>query len=142
MPGAGVRHVLSSPQQPVDFTRCRRPGNTNTTPSENCRLAPSPQHTGNAERRFVADQCLRAKDWRNIRADSPSGDSPMFRVTLVVWIVLGTALAGCALLAVLIVPDLAAQAMRNIPRAVLTGFAVAIPLSYLVARKIDSPQVR
>lgn len=66
----------------------------------------------------------------------------MFRVTLVVWIVLGTALAGCALLAVLIVPDLAAQAMRNIPRAVLTGFAVAIPLSYLVARKIDSPQVR
>ena len=66
----------------------------------------------------------------------------MFRVTLVVWIVLGTALAGCALLAVLIVPDLAAQAMRNIPRAVLAGFAIAIPLSYLVARKIGSPQVR
>jgi hypothetical protein len=66
----------------------------------------------------------------------------MFRVTLVVWIVLGTTLAGSALLAVVIVPDLAAQAMRNIPRAVLAGFAVAIPLSYLVARKIGSPQVR
>jgi hypothetical protein len=66
----------------------------------------------------------------------------MFRVTLVVWIVLGTALAGSAMLAVLIVPDLAAQAMKNIPRAVLAGFAVAIPLSYLVARKIGSPQVR
>ena len=65
----------------------------------------------------------------------------MFRVTLVVWIVLGTALAGSALLAVLIVPDLAAQAMQNIPRAVLAGFAVAMPLSYLVARKIGSSQV-
>jgi hypothetical protein len=65
----------------------------------------------------------------------------MFRVTLVVWIVLGTALAGSALLAVLIVPDLAAQAMKNIPRAVLAGFAVAMPLSYLVARKIGSTQV-
>ena len=65
----------------------------------------------------------------------------MFRVTLVVWIVLGTALAGSALLAVLIVPDLAAQAMKNIPRAVLAGFAVAMPLSYLVARKTGSTQV-
>jgi hypothetical protein len=66
----------------------------------------------------------------------------MFRVTLVVWIMLGTALAGSALLAVLIVPDLAAQAMKNIPRAVLAGFAVAVPLSYLVARKIGGSQVR
>jgi hypothetical protein len=64
----------------------------------------------------------------------------MFRVTLVVWIVLGTALAGSALLAVLIVPDLAAQAMKNIPRAVLAGFAVAVPLSYLVARKLGGSQ--
>jgi hypothetical protein len=44
------------------------------------------------------------------------------------------------MIAVLIVPDLAAQAMKNIPLAVLAGFVAAIPLSYLVARKIgDSP---
>jgi len=65
----------------------------------------------------------------------------MFRVALVVWIVLGAALAGSAMVAVLIVPDLAAHAMTNIPRAVLAGFAVAMPLSYLVARKISSSPV-
>jgi predicted ABC-type sugar transport system permease subunit len=64
----------------------------------------------------------------------------MFRITLVVWMMLGTALAGTAMIAVLIVPDLAAQAMKKIPLAVLAGFVAAIPLSYLVARKIgDSP---
>jgi hypothetical protein len=52
----------------------------------------------------------------------------MFRIALVVWIMLGTALAGTAMLAVLILPDLSAQAMRNIPLAVLAGFAAAMPL--------------
>ena len=66
----------------------------------------------------------------------------MFRITLVVWMMLGTALAGTAMLAVLIVPDLAAQAMKNIPLAVLSGFAAAIPLSYLVARKIGNSAAR
>lgn len=66
----------------------------------------------------------------------------MFRVTLVVWIMLGTALAGTALLAVLAVPDLSAQAMKNIPVAVLAGFVIAIPLSYLVARKINGTPAR
>jgi hypothetical protein len=64
-------------------------------------------------------------------------EAPMFRVAIVVWIILGTALAGTALLVVLAVPDLAAQAMKNIPRAALAGFAVAMPLSFLVARKIS-----
>ena len=66
----------------------------------------------------------------------------MFRITLVVWMMLGTALAGTAMLAVLIIPDLAAQAMKNIPLAVLSGFAAAIPLSYLVARKIGGSPAR
>lgn len=66
----------------------------------------------------------------------------MFRIALVVWIMLGTALAGTAMLAVLIVPDLSAQAMKNIPLAVLTGFAAAMPLSYLVARKIGASPAR
>ena len=66
----------------------------------------------------------------------------MFRIALVVWIMLGTALAGTAMLAVLIVPDLSAQAMKNIPLAVMTGFAAAMPLSYLVARKIGGSPAR
>lgn len=66
----------------------------------------------------------------------------MFKISLIVWIMLGTALAGSAVIAVLAVPSLAAEAMKNIPFAVLIGFAVAMPLSYLVARKIDASAAR
>lgn len=66
----------------------------------------------------------------------------MFKVSILVWIMLGTAIAGSAVIAVLAVPSLAAEAMKNIPFAVLTGFAVAMPLSYLVARKIGASTAR
>ncbi len=66
----------------------------------------------------------------------------MFKIALIVWVMLGTVFAGVALMTVLLVPGLADQAMNNIPRAVLTGFAVAMPLSYLVARKIAGTAVR
>ena len=66
----------------------------------------------------------------------------MFKVSILVWIMLGTAIAGSAVIAVLSVPSLAAEAMKNIPLAVLTGFAVAMPLSYLVARKIGASTAR
>ncbi len=66
----------------------------------------------------------------------------MFKISLLVWIVLGTALAGSAVVAVLAVPSLAEQAMKNIPFAVLIGFVAAMPLSYLVARKIDASALR
>ena len=49
---------------------------------------------------------------------------------------LGTALAGAAFVAVLAIPDLASQPTKNIPVAVLAGLTLAVPLSYLVARKI------
>ncbi len=60
----------------------------------------------------------------------------MFKISLLVWIVLGTAIAGSAVITVLAVPSLAAEAMKNIPFAVMAGFAAAMPLSYLVARRI------
>ena len=63
----------------------------------------------------------------------------MMKISLLVWIILGTALAGTAVITLLAVPDFAAEAMTNIPRAVLIGFSVAVPLSYLVARKIAAP---
>jgi hypothetical protein len=64
----------------------------------------------------------------------------MFRVSLLVWIMLGTVLAGTGLMVVLMVPGLAAEAMKNIPYAVAIGFALAMPLSYLVARRIGGGQ--
>ena len=60
----------------------------------------------------------------------------MIKIAAVVWIVLGTALAGCALLAVLSIPSIADQGMKLIPMVVLGGFLVAMPLSFLIARKI------
>jgi hypothetical protein len=66
----------------------------------------------------------------------------MFKISLLVWIILGTALAGSAVIAVLAVPSFATEAMKNIPFAVLAGFAVAMPLSYLVARKIGASAAR
>ncbi len=66
----------------------------------------------------------------------------MFKISFLVWMMLGTALAGSAVIAVLAVPSLADQAMKNIPFAVLIGFIAAMPLSYLVARKIDATAAR
>jgi hypothetical protein len=66
----------------------------------------------------------------------------MFKISLLIWIILGTALAGSAVISVLAVPSLAAEAMKNIPFAVLIGFAAAMPLSYLVARKIGASSTR
>ena len=66
----------------------------------------------------------------------------MFKIALIVWVMLGTVFAGVALMTVLMVPGLADHAMNNIPRAVLAGVAVAIPLSYVVARRIAGASVR
>lgn len=66
----------------------------------------------------------------------------MFKVSILVWIMLGTTLAGISMIVVLTVPGLAADAIRNIPYAVAAGFALAIPLSYLVARQIGGGRAR
>ena len=62
----------------------------------------------------------------------------MFKISLLVWIMLGTMLAGTAVITILAVPSFADHAMKNIPLGVLIGFASAVPLSYLVARKIGA----
>jgi preprotein translocase subunit SecF len=66
----------------------------------------------------------------------------MFKVSVLIWMILGTAIAGTAVIAVLAVPSLAAEAMKNIPFAVLIGFAAAMPLSYLIARQIGAMTAR
>jgi len=64
------------------------------------------------------------------------GDQPMLKVAILIWVMLGTVLAGSAVIAVLTMQDLAASPMKAIPLAALAGFVVAMPLSYLVATKI------
>lgn len=60
----------------------------------------------------------------------------MMKVALLVWIMLGTTLAGAAVLAVLCVPSLAPLAMKYIPMAGIGGYVVALPLSFVVAKQI------
>ncbi len=60
----------------------------------------------------------------------------MFKIAIIVWMMAGTTLAGIAVMAVLTVPALAVHDMQYIPYAALAGFVVAIPLAYVVAKKI------
>ena len=60
----------------------------------------------------------------------------MLRLAPLVWIVLGTTLAGILMLVVVSVPSLASQDARLIPYAVASGFLIAVPLAILIARRI------
>jgi hypothetical protein len=66
----------------------------------------------------------------------------MLKIAIILWIVLGSTLAGCALIVVLATPVLAEQAMKLIPWAALAGFVVAMPLSWLLASNLSTPRVR
>ncbi|HZR87712.1 MAG TPA: hypothetical protein VFB02_12950 [Bradyrhizobium sp.] len=60
----------------------------------------------------------------------------MLKIASLIWVMLGTVLAGTAVTTVLTVQGLVASPMKAIPLAALAGFVVAMPLSYLVATKI------
>lgn len=60
----------------------------------------------------------------------------MFKIALLVWVVLGATLAGMALTLTLTIPALQANAMKLLPVFALAGFVVAIPASFVVAKKI------
>jgi len=62
----------------------------------------------------------------------------MLKIAIIIWVMLGTVLAGTAVMTVLSVPGLAENPMRVIPLAALLGFLLAMPLSYIVANKIGS----
>lgn len=61
----------------------------------------------------------------------------MLKIAAVIWMVLATTLAGLALLVIVTVPSLAADAGRLIPIACSAAIVVAMPLSYLVAWRIS-----
>jgi hypothetical protein len=60
----------------------------------------------------------------------------MFKIAALVWIMLAVTLAGIALLVVVTIPPLAAQAQFLIPVVCGAAIVAAVPLSYLVARRI------
>jgi len=60
----------------------------------------------------------------------------MFKVALLVWILIGVVGAGAALLIVLAVPSLSANAMKLLPIVSIAGFIVTIPISFVIAKLI------
>jgi hypothetical protein len=61
----------------------------------------------------------------------------MLKIASLIWIMLGTTLAGVAVMIVLIVPDLSKDSMRLIPIAAAAGALLAIPISLLIAKRIQ-----
>ena len=66
----------------------------------------------------------------------------MFKIAVIVWMIAGTMLAGIAIMAVLTVPSLAVHDMQYIPIAAIVGFLIAIPVAYLVAKRITALTAR
>jgi ABC-type Fe3+-siderophore transport system permease subunit len=60
----------------------------------------------------------------------------MLKIAAPVWMMIGTTLAGIAVMIVLSVPSLAAHDRQYIPYAALVGFIVAIPIAYVVAGRM------
>ena len=74
-----------------------------------------------------------------VQGEKSRKDKRMVKIAILVWMMLGTAFAGSAMVAVLSIESLAGPPMKFIPIAVLCGFVAAMPLSYLIARKTGRP---
>jgi hypothetical protein len=61
----------------------------------------------------------------------------MLRLALVIWLMLGTTLAGIAVLVVVSNTSLFDQGMKMIPIAAVAGFIIALPLSLMVSKRIS-----
>ncbi len=62
----------------------------------------------------------------------------MGKIALIVWVVLAPTLMGTFVLALLLTPALAGDEMKLILPAAVAGAVVAIPFSFLVAKKVAS----
>jgi hypothetical protein len=60
----------------------------------------------------------------------------MLRLSILLWALIGTTLAGTFILAVVSAPSLADEGMRLIPWAAVAGVMLAIPPAALVAKAI------
>jgi hypothetical protein len=60
----------------------------------------------------------------------------MKAVAIILWIIVGTTLAGVGLTIVLAMPQLAVHSMKYIPWASLAGFVLAMPISWVMAKKL------
>jgi putative flippase GtrA len=60
----------------------------------------------------------------------------MTRLAALLWVIGGAALAGVFIMVVLMIPSLQFEAPKYILIAAITGFVVAVPLSFVAAKAI------
>lgn len=60
----------------------------------------------------------------------------MFKVAALVWVILGTFVAGCAITTLLCIGSLSDQAMTLMAPVAVAGFVLAMPLSAMVAKRM------
>ncbi len=65
----------------------------------------------------------------------------MIKVAAILWIVVGTVLAGSGVVAVLSVPSLASEAIRYLPLAGISGYVAAVPVALLIAKHLTRQTV-
>ncbi|MBU6442300.1 MAG: hypothetical protein KGR48_00190 [Alphaproteobacteria bacterium] len=63
----------------------------------------------------------------------------MFKIALLIWVMAGVTLAGSLILIALVMPGFGQSEMQMIPIAGIAGFLIAMPLSYLLAKRISHP---
>lgn len=64
----------------------------------------------------------------------------MFKVAALIWVMLATTIGGIVVVAIVATPALAEQAALLIPAGFVAGVLLAIPLSYMIAKKIAAGQ--
>lgn len=62
----------------------------------------------------------------------------MFKIAVLIWIVLGTVFAGVGLTLLLTVPQFSHDPMRMIPIVVIATAILAIPFSFMIAKRIQA----
>ena len=65
----------------------------------------------------------------------------MMKVAAILWIVVGTVLAGSGVVAVLSIPSLSSEAIRYLPLAGVAGYVAAVPVALLIAKRLTSQAV-
>lgn len=63
----------------------------------------------------------------------------MLRLAVLIWILVGTVLAGVFVTVVIATPALAADVFRLVLVAGIGGYVLAIPVAYLVTRRLMGP---
>ena len=65
----------------------------------------------------------------------------MFKVAALIWVMLATTIGGMVVVAIVATPSLAERAAVLIPAGFIAGIILAMPLSYMVAKKIAAGRI-